>query len=184
MFPSHHQTPNNFSFLQVDHYPHKQFSLTMAVPKIEETPYPVSTRTSTTLIASTPITAALHPFTDKLLLLLHPTSTGKLTHWLHVPLASPTPQDPTTAGSSITNPDEGNELLPLSHLTATTVLGGTKSEEEVLGQTLAVMVGSAILTKRPAEERLLVIGLGLPQGFAGGQREGFEGLVGVCLDCI
>lgn len=49
----------------------------------------------------------------------------------------------------------------MSHLTATTVLGGTKREDEVVGQTLATTIASAILMKRPSEQRLLVVGLGL-----------------------
>jgi proteasome assembly chaperone 3 len=59
------------------------------------------------------------------------------------------------------------------------VLGGTKREEEVLGQTLATMLGSAVLMKRPAEERMLVLGVGL-QGLRGGS-EVFEEMVGLCL---
>jgi proteasome assembly chaperone 3 len=59
------------------------------------------------------------------------------------------------------------------------VLGGTKREEEVLGQTLATMLGTAVLIKRPAEERMLVLGVGL-QGLRGGS-EVFEEMVGLCL---
>jgi proteasome assembly chaperone 3 len=59
------------------------------------------------------------------------------------------------------------------------VLGGTKREEEVLGQTLATMLGTAVLIKRPSEERMLVLGVGL-QGLRGGS-EVFEEMVGLCL---
>ncbi|GAB7366015.1 hypothetical protein MBLNU230_g7339t1 [Neophaeotheca triangularis] len=157
----------------------------MAAPKIEDYPYPAPLKTRTTHLTNppTPLTATLHSFTDKLLLTLQTPFPGTLTHWLHVPLASATPLDPTASSTAYTNPDEGNELLPMAHLTATTVLGGTKEEEEVLGQTLAVMVASAVLTRRPGEERLLVLGLGLPRGF-GGEGEEFEKVVGVCLDCL
>jgi proteasome assembly chaperone 3 len=65
------------------------------------------------------------------------------------------------------------------------VLGGTKREEEVLGQTLAAMLGSAILVKRPLEERMLVLGVGL-LGLAGegDGNEWFEEVVGLCLKVL
>jgi proteasome assembly chaperone 3 len=68
------------------------------------------------------------------------------------------------------------------------VLGGTKREEEVVGQTLAVTLASAILHKRPQEERLLVLGLGL-QGLHDDKdedekRDWFEEVVGLCLEVL
>ena len=61
------------------------------------------------------------------------------------------------------------------------MLGGTKREDEVIGQTLATTIASAILVKRPREERMLVLGFGL-QGIAG--RDGFEEVVGLVLDVL
>ncbi len=65
------------------------------------------------------------------------------------------------------------------------MLGGTKREEEALGQTLAAMLGSAILVKRPQEERMLVLGFGL-QGLGedGEGNEWFEEVVGLCLKVL
>lgn len=76
-------------------------------------------------------------------------------------------------------------LLPRGDLTATTVLGGTKREDEVIGQTLATIIASAILTKRASEERLLVLGLGL-QGLGedGLGRTDFEQVIGLVLGVI
>lgn len=71
-------------------------------------------------------------------------------------------------------------LLPRTDLTATTLLGGTKREEEVVGQTLATVIASAILAKQPREERALVLGLGV-EGLSG---PGFGEVVGLVLDCI
>ena len=71
----------------------------------------------------------------------------------------------------------------MTHLTATTVLGGTKRDEEVVGQTLATTVGSAILIKRPQEERMLVLGLGL-NGMAEMGRTEFDAVVGLVFECL
>ena len=76
-------------------------------------------------------------------------------------------------------------LLPRSDLTATTVLGGTKREDEVLGQTLATTVASALLMKRPSEERMLVLGLGLQGLSANGMAsDAFEEVVGLVLGVL
>lgn len=110
---------------------------------------------------------------------------------MHVPLSAGNPLDPSTHSfgqqTGASNPDQA--LLPRVDLTATTVLGGTKREEEALGQTLAAMLGSAILHKRASEERMLVMGLGL-QGIEGGGDDGeegnewFEEVVGLCLKVL
>lgn len=76
-----------------------------------------------------------------------------------------------------------SDLLPRSDLTATTVLGGTKRDDEVVGQTLATTIASAVLMKRPREERLLVLGLGL-QSAESIRRKGYEDIVGLVLDCL
>lgn len=79
--------------------------------------------------------------------------------------------------------DEENSLLPRTELTATTVFGGTRREDEVMGQTLATTIASAILVKRPGEQRLLVVGLGLDNmGLM--NRQGFEEVLGLVLDCL
>lgn len=67
------------------------------------------------------------------------------------------------------------------------MLGGTKREDEVVGQTLATTLASALLMKRPNEERMLLLGLGV-QGLGDGgeasERDVFEGLVGLCLEVL
>ncbi|KAF1353097.1 hypothetical protein BDV97DRAFT_284332, partial [Delphinella strobiligena] len=144
------------------------------------TPYPLHTRTSTADINSIRTTATLHPFADKLLFTI--TQSTPLTHWLHVPLSGDSPlTDPSVYITPQTpSPDDPDaSLLPFPHLTATTVLGGTKSEDEVLGQTVATTVASAVVMRRPGERRMVVFGLGL-QGAGMGRRE-FEGVVGLCL---
>lgn len=71
----------------------------------------------------------------------------------------------------------------MTHLTATTVLGGTKRDDEVVGQTLATTIGSAILMKRPQEERMLVLGLGL-NGMGEMGRAEFDAVVGLVFECL
>lgn len=82
----------------------------------------------------------------------------------------------------VSNYDSENNLLPMTHLTATTVLGGTKREEEIIGQTLATTIASAILMKRPHEERLLVLGVGLQNGMVG--RAQFDEVTGLVLEVL
>lgn len=81
--------------------------------------------------------------------------------------ASPSHSDrrvPTAASYDLDDADanfEGSELLPLSNLTATTILGASGDERETTGQLFATQIASAITAKTPEEERLLVLGLGL-----------------------
>lgn len=56
--------------------------------------------------------------------------------------------------------EDGTELLPLPHLTATTLLGGGVPERDTLGQLFATQIASSIVTRRPEENRLLVLGMG------------------------
>lgn len=87
--------------------------------------------------------------------------------------------------STTTSADADTSLLPRADLTATTVLGGTKREDEVVGQTLATTIASAILMKRPREERMLVLGFGL-QGLSEDEMgmDGFEEIVGLVLGVL
>jgi proteasome assembly chaperone 3 len=78
--------------------------------------------------------------------------------------------------------DLASDLLPMHHLTATTILGGTIPELEILGQTLATQIASAIKTRDDRETRMVVLGMGLGKSMA--QREEFSTLVGLVLDVI
>ena len=78
--------------------------------------------------------------------------------------------------------DANSDLLPMHHLTATTVLGGTVPELDVLGQTLATQIASAIKTRDERETRMVVLGMGLDKSMAG--REAFSELVGLVLEVV
>lgn len=70
----------------------------------------------------------------------------------------------------------------MHHLTATTILGGTIPELDVLGQTLATQVVSAIATRDSREKRMVVLGMGLDKSMSG--REEFSDLVGLVLGVL
>ena len=79
---------------------------------------------------------------------------------------------------------EGGEdsLLPSSRFTATTTLGGRSAEREPIGHLYACQIASAIVTKDPAEKRLLVVGLGLHEPTV--DRDIFDGIIDLVLQCI
>lgn len=151
----------------------------MATPEVQPVAFPAPTRTTSGLVKEVPTDVSCTSFSDKILLTV--SQAGKLAHWVHVPLAT-TSTDPMNPGM-FHNHDESNELLPMTHLTATTVLGGTKRDDEIVGQTLATTVGSAILMKKPQEERMLVLGLGLNEASGMGRTE-FDAVVGLVLQCL
>tara|TARA_R110002003_G_scaffold214_32_gene16301 strand:+ start:2013 stop:2285 length:273 start_codon:yes stop_codon:yes gene_type:complete len=78
--------------------------------------------------------------------------------------------------------DPNSDLLPMHHLTATNILGGTVPELDILGQTLATQVASAIKTRDDRETRTVVLGMGLDKSMIG--REEFSTLVGLVLEVI
>lgn len=152
----------------------------MAPPQIFESPFPAPSKTSSGIVANSLTTVTSLAFSDKILLTLTQVSKAPA-HWVHVPLASHS-SDPMNPGVFPSH-DTENELLPMPRLTATTVLGGTKRDDEVFGQTLATTIASAILMKRPGEERMLVLGLGL-QGVSAMGRGEFDEIVGLVLECL
>lgn len=70
----------------------------------------------------------------------------------------------------------------MSHLTATTVLGGTIPERDTIGQLYATQIASVISTKNPDDKRLVVVGMGLEKADA--QRETFVGMIELVLKVI
>lgn len=78
--------------------------------------------------------------------------------------------------------EDGYSLLPLTHLTPTTLLGGTVPEREATGQLIAVQLASIITTRSKEEGRMVVCGLGLMSAVL--DQQGFlemVDLVGKCL---
>ncbi|KAF2727903.1 hypothetical protein EJ04DRAFT_450397 [Polyplosphaeria fusca] len=144
--------------------------------------YPATTKCASSTIQGTDTIATLVSFADKILITI--TQNGRLAHWIHVPL-----DISGTESSLISNPylepeDEvpPSDLLPMHHLTATTILGGTIPGLDTLGQTLATQVASAILTQNSSEKRMVVFGLGLERNMI--EREHYSELVGLVLGIL
>lgn len=98
---------------------------------------------------------------------------------LHVPLEN---KNPGTDGLHSMSDVADDGLLPLSDLTATSVLGGHAAGHETLGQLYARQIASAIAAKFPNEKRLLVVGLGLETADA--DRDVFLSIIDLVLQCI
>lgn len=49
----------------------------------------------------------------------------------------------------------------MAHFTPKTLLGGSTSDRETIGQLYAAQIASAITARNPQENRTLVVGLGL-----------------------
>ncbi|KAH8712202.1 hypothetical protein GQ44DRAFT_551006, partial [Phaeosphaeriaceae sp. PMI808] len=144
--------------------------------------YPAPTKSASSLVKGLRTTATCVDFADKIMITV--TQNGRLAHWVHVPL-----DIAATDTSMVSNPhlerddsDPDSDLLPLHHLTATTILGGTVPELDILGQTLATQIASALKTRDERDARMLVLGMGLDKSMA--SREEFSEIVGLLLQVI
>lgn len=91
--------------------------------------------------------------------------------------------NPGTDGfHTLSNGDADDSLLPMSALTATSLLGGYAPGHETTNQLLARQIGSAIATKTPNEKRVLLVGLGLNASQI--DRDAFFAIVDLVLQCI
>ncbi|OAL55511.1 hypothetical protein IQ07DRAFT_639186 [Pyrenochaeta sp. DS3sAY3a] len=149
---------------------------------ITPTPYPARTRTASSTIKGLETIATAVNFADKILVTI--TQNGRLAHWVHVPLDIAATDASMTSAAYLDRDEEDqtSDLLPMHHLTATTVLGGTVPELDVLGQTLATQIASAIKTRDERETRMVVVGMGLDKAMIA--REEYTQLIGVVLEVI
>ncbi|QDS77025.1 hypothetical protein FKW77_006480 [Venturia effusa] len=162
----------------------------MDTSQVQHSPFPARTKTTVCTIASHPTTITSHSFADKIMITI--SQDGRLGHWIHVPLA-PTPSSSTNGPEPTLSNDLDSDLppstlLPDSHHTATTILGGTGTPNlDTLGQLLATQLASLLCSRNPDEGRMLVLGLGLRKdmgesGKVG--REEFAEMVGGVLDVL
>lgn len=79
-------------------------------------------------------------------------------------------------------PTASDDMLPLSQLTARTLLGGATPERETIGQLYSVQLASAIATKNPNETRTVLVGLGLTRPEP--SREQFFDLMELVMQCL
>ncbi|CAA9963908.1 hypothetical protein PTMSG1_07267 [Pyrenophora teres f. maculata] len=149
---------------------------------VTPTPYPARSKTATVAIKNIETTATTVNFADKILITV--TQNGRLAHWVHVPLDISATDAAMTSNAYLERDEEdpNSDLLPMHHLTATTILGGTVAELDVLGQTLATQIASAIKQRDDRETRMVVVGMGLDKSMVG--REAFSELVGLVLGVI
>lgn len=133
--------------------------------------FPAPSRQTQGSISSIPTNITRLDFADKILLTI--SQAGRLSQWIQVPL--------TGSSSSIvemTLPSQTTGLLPSTHLTPSTLLGGGGEERETLGQLYAAQIASQISLRSPDDRRTLVLGLGLEKTTGEGlEREGFFDLL-------
>ena len=79
---------------------------------------------------------------------------------------------------------------PTSQLTATTILGGTIPEQQVVGQLYATQIANAVQTRNPEEKRMVVVGFGLGKDMfmaaadTDEAREAFFNVIELALSCL
>ncbi|BCR88974.1 uncharacterized protein ACHE_50172S [Aspergillus chevalieri] len=140
-------------------------------------PFPATTKQAAGKVNGVQTEVVYIEFADKILVTI--SQRGRLAHWLHVPLEN---HNPGTEGFHMIPDSSEDSLLPISNLTATSVLGGRVPGQETIGQLYARQIASAIVTKSPDEKRLLVVGLGLDTAEA--DRDIFFGIIELVLQCV
>ncbi|KAL1607234.1 hypothetical protein SLS59_002196 [Nothophoma quercina] len=143
-------------------------------------PFPARSKSASSSIKGLETVATSMLFADKILITV--TQQGRLAHWVHVPLDVSATDASVVYQADRDDEDPNSDLLPMHHLTATTILGGTIPELEVLGQTLATQTASAIKTQNDRETRTVVLGMGLDKSLSG--RTEFSELVGLVLEVL
>ncbi|KAI0600535.1 hypothetical protein F4775DRAFT_546318 [Biscogniauxia sp. FL1348] len=119
-----------------------------------EEPFPAQSKQASGSIDGVSTEASSVFFSDKILVTL--SQEGRLSQWIQVPLSAPSS---ASIDMALANPS----LLPMSHLTPKTLLGGGGEERESLAQLYAVQIASHIARRDPDERRTLVVGLGIRQ---------------------
>ncbi|KAG6040083.1 hypothetical protein E4U41_001424 [Claviceps citrina] len=138
----------------------------MAGVREDEFPAPSRHATGTVDGVETQVTSL--SFSDKLLVTI--SQEGRLSQWIQVPLlGSP------SGVVEMTLPTSSHGLLPSTHLSPATLLGGGGDDRETLGQLYAAQIASHISLKSPDDRRTLVLGLGLSK--FENEREAFFDLV-------
>ncbi|MCJ1462514.1 hypothetical protein MMC07_001116 [Pseudocyphellaria aurata] len=128
------------------------------------TAYPAVTKQVSGFVDETLTHVTSMLFADKIMVTI--TQSGRLAQWIHVPLDT---ANPSFADQQLPSSTDENGLLPMPHLTPKTLLGGSTSERETIGQLYATHIASAIATKNPQENRTILIGLGLSKAEANRQ---------------
>ncbi|KAI1659006.1 hypothetical protein F4813DRAFT_388264 [Daldinia decipiens] len=124
----------------------------MDASQVVEASFPAQSKAATGSIDGITTEASVLHFSDKILVTL--SQEGRLSQWIQVPLSAPSP-------ASVDMALANSNLLPLSHLTPKTLLGGGGEERESLAQLYAVQIASHVARRNSDERRTLVVGLGI-----------------------
>ena len=98
---------------------------------------------------------------------------------IHVPLDV---TNPSATDQYLPSASGDDSLLPMTHLTPKTLLGGATEERETLGQLYAAQIASLIASKNPQEKRTVMVGLGLSKIEA--SRENFYNTIDLVRKCL
>ncbi|KAM0435382.1 hypothetical protein ACHAPT_003476 [Fusarium lateritium] len=121
---------------------------------VREDSFPSKSREASGLVNGVATEVTSTSFSDKILLTI--SQEGRLSQWIQVPLTG------SSAGIvEMTLPSMNKGLLPSTHLTPTTLLGGGGEDRETLGQLYAAQLASHLSLRSPDDRRILVVGLGL-----------------------
>ncbi|KAL8782550.1 MAG: hypothetical protein Q9213_005275 [Squamulea squamosa] len=144
---------------------------------IPTTPYPATTRQATGYIDGTLTDVMCTSFSDRIMVTI--TQKGRLAQWIHVPLDV---SNPSATDQYLPSASADDSLLPMTHLTPKTLLGGSTQERETLGQLYAAQIASLIASKNPEEKRTVMVGLGLSKVEA--SREDFYDTLDLVRKCL
>ena len=168
-------------------------------PPVPSSDYPAVTKQAAGIVDGKATDIISTQFTDKIMITI--TQDGRLVQWVKDSWnACPNPQpstnqvqcnqvqvsldapNPNLAEQYLPAGSNEDSLLPLSHLTPRTLLGGSTSEREIVGQLYATKIASAIITRNPEETRTILLGLGLSKLEA--NRESFYDTIDLVLKCL
>ncbi|MCJ1285549.1 hypothetical protein MMC26_004890 [Xylographa opegraphella] len=141
------------------------------------TEYPVTSKQIAGLVDGQVTDVTTMYFTDKIMVTI--TQSIGLAQWLQVPLGS---SNPGRADHFLPSGSADESLLPMPHLTASTLLGSSTPHREAMGHLYAVQIASNIALKNPEEQRPVVIGLGLARHDI--SRERFFDIIDIVTRCL
>ncbi|EKD16426.1 uncharacterized protein L3040_008527 [Drepanopeziza brunnea f. sp. 'multigermtubi'] len=123
---------------------------------VDSSPFPAKSKYHAGLVSGIGTDVSSIYFSDKILITI--SQEGRLSQWVQVPLSSASPTSFDTA-----LPSDGEDMLPLGHLTPKTLLGAGGEQRETIGHLYATHIASLIATRNPEDTRTVVVGFGLPK---------------------
>ncbi|KAJ2904840.1 hypothetical protein MKZ38_007032 [Zalerion maritima] len=130
----------------------------METPYTLDDPFPVRNKQAASTINGIPTDASCMHFSDKILVTI--SQDGALSQWIQVPLSAPSSAQ--LEGQMLTAGTRG--MLPMAHLTPSTMLGSRGTDRETLGHGIATQLASRLTMMNSEDRRTVVVGLGLKPG--------------------